>query len=120
MGEIKSRRATAGDAVTIPRKTYEAMLAEIEDLQDALALKTAQSNPPESYLPFEKAERILEGECPVRVWREHRGLSAAELAEAAGLSRSYLSEIESGRKTGSAKTLAAIAKVLGLTVDDLI
>lgn len=102
------------------RKDYEALLARLGELEDARDLAAALAAPPESFLPAKAVERLLAGESPVRVWREQRGMKASELAAAAGVSRSYLSEIESGRKTGSAKALAAIARVLSVTVDDLI
>ncbi|MCY4066487.1 MAG: helix-turn-helix transcriptional regulator, partial [Rhodospirillaceae bacterium] len=69
---------------------------------------------------FELAERIADGEHPVRVWREYRGMKAGELATRAGVAASYLSDIENGKKPGSVKALKRIADVLGLTVDDLI
>jgi len=63
--------------------------------------------------------RIAEGESPVRVWREHRGMKAIELAKSAGISAAYLSEIETGKKDGTFKTMAAIASVLNIRLDDL-
>ena len=41
-------------------------------------------------------------------------------ATAADINAVYLSQIETGKRTGSAKTLAALAKALQVTVDDLI
>ena len=43
-----------------------------------------------------------------------------ELANAAGISKSYLSRIESGKRTGTAEVLAAIARALDLTLDDIV
>jgi len=54
------------------------------------------------------------------VWREHRGLTQQPLAKAIGISVPYLSQIESGKRRGSAKVLAAIAKELGLSLDDIV
>jgi len=54
------------------------------------------------------------------VWREHRGLTQQQLAEAAGISVPYLSQIEAGKRQGSAEVLAAIAKALGLALDDIV
>ena len=44
---------------------------------------------------------MWDGESPVRVWREMRGMKAADLAAAVDVSRSYLSAIERGAKQGS-------------------
>lgn len=59
----------------------------------------------------------------VALYRTERGLSATQLAEAAGVSRSYLSELESGRGSAqrpSADTLYRIAKALGVAMSDLL
>ena len=64
--------------------------------------------------------RLLAGDNPVRVWREHRGLKTGELAEAAGLSQAYVSQIEAGRREGSIGALKAISKALTVNIDDLV
>lgn len=59
----------------------------------------------------------------VRNYREDRGLTPARLAEIASVSRSYLSELESGRGSAqrpSADTLYRIAKALGVAMSDLL
>jgi len=71
-------------------------------------------------VPSEVADRLLKGENPVRVWREHRGMTARALADAASLSAGYVSEIESGTKAGSVGALGKIATALGVTIDDLV
>lgn len=67
----------------------------------------------------ERMKRMLEGEHPLLLWREERGLSQRDLAAARGLSASMLSEIESGRKTPSLPTARALAQALGLDLGDL-
>ena len=74
----------------------------------------------EELVPEAVVDRMLTGESPVRVWREHRGLTAGQLAEAADISAGYLSELENGKKAGSLETLRRIAAVLKLDIDDLI
>ena len=54
------------------------------------------------------------------MYRNYRGLTQNELAAAVGINAVYLSQIETGKRTGSAKTLAALAKALQVAVDDLI
>ena len=70
--------------------------------------------------PAEVVDRLLAGQNPIRVYRDHRGMTQGALAAAAGIHPVYLSQIETGRRTGSARTLVAIAKALGVAVDDLI
>lgn len=48
----------------------------------------------------------------VKVYRAHRGLGRRELAAASGLSYSYLSEIENGRKRLSARALLFVSRGL--------
>ncbi len=43
-----------------------------------------------------------------------------QLAEAAGINAVYRSQIETGKRTDSARTSAAFARVLGIDVDDLL
>ena len=57
---------------------------------------------------------------PSACTENHRGLKQGELAAAAGIHPVYLSQIETGKRSGSTRTLAAIAKALGVIVDDLI
>jgi len=74
----------------------------------------------EEYIPVEMAERLWAGENRVRVWREHRGLTVTALAQAAGVSQAYLSQIESGVRDGTLRTMAAIARALKLPLDEFV
>lgn len=49
---------------------------------------------------------------PVKILRKHRGMTQSDLAHTAGLSRPYLTEIETGKKEGSIASLRAIAGAL--------
>jgi DNA-binding XRE family transcriptional regulator len=71
-------------------------------------------------IPAEFVNRIIDGENRVRVWREFRGMSARDLAAAAGLSAPYISEIESGKKDGSVAAMKKIAAALKVDLDDLV
>jgi transcriptional regulator with XRE-family HTH domain len=62
----------------------------------------------------------MEGESPVRVWREFRGLSLRALAAKSGVSPGYLSEIELGKKPGSVEAYKALAEALDTSVDWLV
>jgi DNA-binding XRE family transcriptional regulator len=74
----------------------------------------------EELIPSEITYTLLDGVNPVRVWREHRGLTQQQLAQAAGISVPYLSQIESGKRVGSTDVLAAIAGGLARSLDDLV
>lgn len=51
--------------------------------------------------------------------REAKGWSQTKLAEEAGIARSYLSEIESGKKPANTHRLEAISRALDVSVQDL-
>jgi mRNA interferase RelE/StbE len=104
--------------ITIPKAEYDAMRERLEDLEDILAARAVEDD---ERIPHEIAERLLfGGDHPIRVWREHRGLTQKQLAEGAGLRQGYLSEIESGKKPGSVAAFKALASALDVDVDDLL
>lgn len=71
-------------------------------------------------IPADVIRDIAEGIHPVRAWRNFKKLKAVELASQSGISPAYLSEIETGKKDGTFKTMAAIAICLGVKLDDLV
>ena len=79
---------------------YEALL-DNADISAADKVRADIAAGADEMVPAEIANRLLAGENPVKVWRTHRGLKARELAELAGISAPYLSEIEGGKKEGS-------------------
>ncbi len=56
----------------------------------------------------------------IREWRRHRGLTQAKLADAMGISRSYLTMIERGDRRYDQPFLESAAEVLQCTPPDLI
>lgn len=110
-----------GDALyaLVPVAEYERLKRAAEDIVDINAANEALLGDRADLIPAEVVHRIADGENPVRVWREHRGLKGVELARAAGISPAYLSEIETGKKDGTFRTMTAIGHCLGLPLDDL-
>lgn len=109
--------------VTITREEYDRLREAAEDLADLQAYdraKAALDTGEEELIPADSVERILDGESPVRVFRDLRGLTQKDLAEASGVNRVYIAEIETGKKRGSANALKALAEALRVSVDDLI
>lgn len=84
-------------------------------IHDFTALKNAGSN---SNLPQEVLEQLTLGQDnPIKVIRKYRGMTQADLAEASGISRPYLTEIETGRKDGSIRALKSIAGALDVSLE---
>ena len=104
----------------LPMDEYEALCRQLDDAADAEAMRRAQARDEESF-PSAFVERLLfSGENPVRVWREHRGLSTNELARRANVSNAHISAIETSASTGSVQTLRRIANALDTTIDTLV
>ena len=56
----------------------------------------------------------------IRQWRRRRGFSQEELASRAGLSRPYLTRIETARQEPSLTTLYSLARALRVPVGRLL
>lgn len=108
----------------VPIELYHTLLEKAEVSEDILAADAAMRELTEGkdeLIPGDVASRLLSGDVhPLRVWREYRGLTQEALAEQAGVGKSYISQIEAGKKTGSARVLQALAKALRVDMDELI
>ncbi len=106
----------------VPADKFDAMAEAEEELADIEAYRAGKARiaAGEPVIPAEIVNRVCEGENPVRVWRQHRGLKARELAVRANISHSYLSAIENGKQDGSLRVLVKLAEALGVDVDDLV
>ena len=93
-----------------------------DDLQDILdydAAVLAIERGEEELIPSEVVYAILDGENPIKVWREYRDLTQQQLADKAGISKPYLSQIETGKRTGTTEILATLAKALDVSLDEV-
>jgi len=106
----------------IPYTTYLRLTKDAEMLQDIRDYDKAKEaiKDGEELVPSEVTYAILDGENPIKIWREHRGFTQQRLAENAGISTPYLSQIESGKRKGTTDVLAAIAKSLDLALDEIV
>ena len=103
----------------IPWREYERLAEDAGALlSDEELYDRAKTEDDESF-PSAVADRLVAGQNPVSVYRSYRRMTQSELAAAAGINAVYLSQIETGKRTGSAKTLATLARVLNVSVDDL-
>lgn len=107
----------------LPYDEYLALLEqaeELEDIRDYDAAKAELERGEDELVPAEVVFAILDGENPVKVWREFRGLTQQQLADAAGISKPYLSQIETGKRKGSTDILFALAKALNVSLEEVI
>ena len=106
----------------IPLTEYERLVEAAEDLTDVRAYDEAMrrlASGVDELVPAETVNRILDGENALRVWREYRGMTVKQLADQAGMSAPFVSQIETGQREGSLETMRKIAAVLKVSLDDL-
>ena len=107
----------------LPYAEYLQLLEQaemLEDIRDYDAAKAALENGDDELIPAEVIYAILDGENPIKVWREYRGLTQQQLADNAGISKPYISQIETGKRTGTTEILSAIAKTLDVSLDEVV
>jgi transcriptional regulator with XRE-family HTH domain len=91
----------------------------MSNIQDYDAAKTAVESGKQELIPAEVVFAILDGANPINVWREARGLTQQQLANATGISKPYLSQIETGKRKGSTEKLVAIANASHISLEDI-
>ena len=84
------------------------MIAAAEAREKALGRKAARA----AALPLDLVKALTGGSHPVRVWRTRRTMTLQNLSAASGIARSYLSEIETGKKPCSLDAMTKIAAAL--------
>lgn len=120
MNSVVSFKTPNGeDMIVLSKSDYQALLERAE-LAAVDAYRRKLESGEEEAISEEFADRLIDGENPIRVYRELRGLSARELAERTGISAAFLSEIENGKKEGGVSTLKKIALQLNASLDDIV
>ena len=106
----------------IPYDEYQEMLDAMEMLADIRVYDEAKAaiQAGEEMIPSQVVYALLDGENPVRVWREYRGVALADLAGRAGISLFDLTQIEAGKQLPATDVLARIAVILQIEPEDLI
>ena len=97
----------------VARSEGDVLGARTQEFEDAVAAREADDG---SRVPHEVALAIMGGERPVLAFRRHRGMTLRDLAARTGIAVDHLSEIERGRKAGSASALSRVAATLGTTI----
>jgi len=107
------------ESVILSKNNYEKLLQYKEDLEDIRALKDYETSGEEGF-PSDVVKRLIDGENPIKVYRQYRGLTQLKLSESVGVQQSYITQLESGKKSGTVKVLKKIATALDLDLDDLV
>jgi len=109
------------ELVVLPKADYEALVhAADEAMEDAADIAIYDARKADAVaaapLPADISMAILRGESRLRAVRKWRGLTQSELADRAGLTQGFLSDLESHRRTASADTAERLAGALEVTV----
>ena len=103
----------------VPADLWERMREAAEDAEDIADLERFDREDDGVRYPAAVAYAMADGATALRAWREYKGMTLQALADAAGLSKPYLSQIEGGKRTGTGATLKKLAHALDLPVGAL-
>jgi ribosome-binding protein aMBF1 (putative translation factor) len=123
---VQFKKTGKGEVAILPRKEYEALVAKAaeadEDAGTARVVARARREiaKGEPVIPLDVIDRIANGDNPIRVIREWRNMGQLELARKTDIGQGYLSDLESGRRKGTAAVLKEIARVLEVPLDLLV
>ena len=103
--------------VVLPEQEYQDLI-DARDADAAMRDVAAGAMPT---IPAEAMDAYLDAPTPLAFWRRHRGLTQADLAEAADVSQAYVAQIERGtRQAVDVGIMVRLARRLGVRVDDLV
>jgi DNA-binding XRE family transcriptional regulator len=121
---VMTKTPQGEDIVILARKEYDQLVSAAgEDVADAAiaARLIARLDAGEEHtLTAEEMDELLSAKTPLAFYRKKSGITQAALAERVGIAQGFLSEIESGAKTGDVKTLRKLADALKVSLDDLV
>ena len=86
--------------------------ARIEEAADIQILDDFHASDDGFRIPDALLRRELAGESPIKLWREHRGLTIACLANKAELAVEEVTQLEDGTLVASDSLLAKLARVM--------
>ena len=126
MTKVQFIKTAGGEELAIlPKSEYErlAKLVADEDIGTARIMRNARDKivaGREVMVPKSVVDRLAARENPIRVLREWRAMTQAELAVAIGITQGYLSDLEAGKRKGPVALHQKIAQALGVPVDLLL
>jgi ribosome-binding protein aMBF1 (putative translation factor) len=123
---VRYQKTAKGEVAILPRKEYEALVRKAaetdEDAGTARLVARARRDVAEGapLIPMDVAERIADGEHPIRAAREWRDMTQMELSYRTNIGQGYISDLENGRRKGTISALRVIAEVLHVPLDMLV
>ena len=126
MTKVQFIKTASGEELAIlPKSEYErlARLIADEDIGTARLVHSACdkiTSGREVMVPKAVVDRLAAGENPIRVLREWRAVTQAELVVKIGITQGYLSDLEAGKRKGPVALHQKIARALGVPIDLLL
>ena len=123
---VRFKQTPKGEVAILPRAEYEALIAKANEVEEdkgtarlvARARKEVSAGAP--VFPMAVADRVADGESPIRAFREWRKMTQAQLSALTGVGQGYISDLENGRRRGTADALSRIAAALKVPLDLLV
>lgn len=120
---VRFKKTDKGEIVILSRKDYEGLVAKAQEADEdfgtarlvARARKEIIAGMP--LIPKDVVNRIAGGENALRVFREWRGKTQIYISHKTNIGQGYISDLESGRRKGTAAALKKIADVLKVPLD---
>jgi DNA-binding Xre family transcriptional regulator len=122
MSTLRTLEENGQTYAIIPLDMYNTLIEQAEIREDSAYLRAAMERGEEAFPQAfcEQLEELLRaGKSVIALWRNYRGFSQQELAKNAGISQSFLSQIESG-KEASLFTLKALCDALNIQLEDVV
>jgi DNA-binding XRE family transcriptional regulator len=121
MRKVQFIKTTSGEELAIlPKSEYERLAARISEDEGTARIvrrtRAALAAGHDVLLPKTVVDRLASRQNPIRVLREWRNMTQAELAAAVGITQGYLSELEAGKRKGPVALHQKIARALGTPI----
>ena len=113
-------QAGGGDAGEDADDVAAVAAARAADAEFAARVAAERGSPIETTVPLQVVKAKLDGAHPLKAWREHRGITQAELASRSAVARDLIAQIETHKKQGSVATLDRLARALSIPIEGLI
>jgi hypothetical protein len=109
-------------AVVISLDKYQEIQEILEEFEDIKTYDLIKNTSDSSELfPVELVEKlVLSDESKIKILREYKKYTVTKLAKEAGISESYLSQIENFKRKGNIELYKKIADILKVDIDMLV
>lgn len=107
----------------LPYSDYLVLVEQAEMLEDIHSYDEAKNSIAsgnEELIPASIVNALADGDNPIKVWREYRGLTQQKVAEEIGISIPYVSQLETNKRKASIDVMKKMALLLNVDIDDLV